>query len=352
MDTWLRLSRFPVQNKEKVRLLNEYMDPGAVLKHLERHKVSALIKEKKSKFNIKNDLKILKNINGGLITIFDKEYPKILKEIFDPPIVLYYRGRKELLNNFSIGVVGTRKPTKYGVTAAEYFVKELVNRGVTIISGLAIGCDAIAHKRTLKQKGDTIAVLGTGIDVVYPATNRSIFKSIDENGLIISEFPIGTLSLPHHFPSRNRIISGLSMGIIVIQAGDWSGSLITAYNALNQGREVFAVPGNIFNKMSNGCHRLIKQGAKLISSIDDILEEFSNPDLFSCTSNQSLQKEVDLSKDARDLLEIFENGPVEFDEICNKSSFAPGYLLSLLTELELNNILIKIDGCNYGKRDN
>ncbi|MCK4666539.1 DNA-processing protein DprA [Candidatus Dependentiae bacterium] len=352
METWLRLSRFPVQNKEKFRLLKEYKDSGAVLKYLEKHRVSALIKETKLPFNIEKDLKKLKDINGGLITIFDKEYPKILREIFDPPIVLYYRGRIELLKNFSIGIVGTRKPTKYGVTATEYFVDELVNRQVTIISGLAIGCDAIAHKRTLKQKGDTIAVLGTGIDVVYPATNRSIFKLIEQNGLLISEFPIGTPSLPHNFPSRNRIISGLSSGVIVIQAGDWSGSLITAYNALNQGREVFAVPGNIFNKMSNGCHSLIKQGAKLISSVEDILEEFSNPDLFSNTSNHTYEKNVELSKDAQDLLEVFENGPVEFDEICKQSSFAPGYLLSLLTELELNNILIKIDGCSYGKKYN
>ncbi|MDD3628137.1 MAG: DNA-processing protein DprA, partial [bacterium] len=249
MRNWIELSRYPIKNNEKIRLLNELGTPVSVLKYLHQEDQLQLFPSVHIN-DPDSELEHVTNLGAGIITYFDDDYPEILKEIFDPPVILYYKGRKDLLREFSIGIVGTRKPSEYGLSVTKYLVNELVLKGVTITSGLAIGCDAIAHKTALEKGGKTIGVLGTGIDKIYPASNRNIYKKIYEEGVVISEYSLGTPSLPQNFPARNRIISGISRGTLVIEAGDWSGSLITAYNALNQGREVFAVPGSIFSGMS------------------------------------------------------------------------------------------------------
>ncbi len=206
-----------------------------------------------------------------LIPLNDPRYPEALRRIFDPPPVLFARGRTELLSSVCIGVVGTRHPTPYGVAAAERLSGDLARAGVTIVSGMARGIDTTAHKAALAADGLTVAVLGCGVDIVYPSENRKLAGEIAVKGLIISEFPMEATAFPQNFPIRNRIISGLSCGILVIEGAQYSGSAITARLAIDQGREVFAVPGNITSKMSWGPNLLIKQGAKLIQDWNDVV---------------------------------------------------------------------------------
>jgi DNA processing protein len=206
-----------------------------------------------------------------LLTLNDARYPEALRKIFDPPPVLFARGRTELLASICIGVVGTRHPTPYGVAAAEKLAGDLARAGVTIVSGMARGIDTTAHKAALAAEGTTVAVLGCGVDVVYPSENRKLAAEIAAKGLIVSEFPMEATAFPQNFPIRNRIISGLSCGILVIEGAQYSGSAITARLAIDQGREVFAVPGNITSKMSWGPNLLIKQGAKLVQDWNDVV---------------------------------------------------------------------------------
>jgi len=207
------------------------------------------------------------------ITRSDPRYPALLREIFDPPILLFARGRLELLQPFHFAVVGTRRPTPYGLAVAEKLSADLARAGLTIVSGMARGIDTYAHKGALSAGGDTVAVLGCGVDVVYPSENRKLAGDLAAKGLILSEFAMGATAFPQNFPVRNRIISGISSGVLVVEGAQYSGSAITAKLALDQGREVFAVPGNITSKASWGPNLLIKQGAKLIQDWNDVIVE-------------------------------------------------------------------------------
>jgi DNA processing protein len=209
----------------------------------------------------------------ALVPIADPRYPARLKEIFDPPIILFTRGRLELLQSVMLGIVGTRRPTAYGIAATERLSPDLAQAGLTIVSGMARGIDTAAHRSTLSVGGDTMAVFGCGVDLVYPAENRKLASEIAEKGLLLSEFPMGSPAYPQNFPIRNRIISGMSVGILVVEGAQYSGSSITARMALEQQREVFAVPGNITSKMSWGPNLLIKQGAKLVQEWNDVSVE-------------------------------------------------------------------------------
>lgn len=211
---------------------------------------------------------------GNLIlTLADTAYPPALLEIPDPPVLIYLKGRTDLLTASTIAVVGSRNATTQGIKNAEQFSEALSSFGLTISSGLAAGIDAAAHQGALRGTGSTIAVIGTGADIVYPARNRSLAHLIAEGGCIISEYPLGMPAIAANFPRRNRIISGLAKGVLVVEAAAQSGSLITARMAAEQGREVFAIPGSIHSPLSRGCHQLIRQGAKLVESAQDILEE-------------------------------------------------------------------------------
>ncbi|HTA69380.1 MAG TPA: DNA-processing protein DprA [Bryobacteraceae bacterium] len=209
----------------------------------------------------------------ALVPIADPRYPARLKEIFDPPVVLFARGRLELLQSIMLGIVGTRRPTAYGIAAAERLSPDLAQAGLTIVSGMARGIDTAAHRSALSVGGDTMAVFGCGVDLVYPAENRKLAGEIAEKGLLLSEFPMGSPAYPQNFPIRNRVISGMSVGILVVEGAQYSGSSITARMALEQQREVFAVPGNITSKMSWGPNLLIKQGAKLVQEWNDVSVE-------------------------------------------------------------------------------
>ena len=214
-------------------------------------------------------------VGAVLVTLGDPRYPRALREIFDPPILLFARGRVELLQSLTLGVVGTRRPTPYGLAVAERLSADLAHAGLTIVSGMARGIDTAAHKGALAAGGGTIAVLGCGVDVVYPSENRKLAAEIAAKGLIVSEFPMGATAFPQNFPIRNRIISGLSAGVLVVEGAQYSGSAITAKLAMDQGREVFAVPGNITSKLSWGPNLLIKQGARLVQDWNDVVAELS-----------------------------------------------------------------------------
>src|SRR5947208_1601816 len=217
--------------------------------------------------------KLLQDAGAVAIPISDPRYPELLREIFDPPIVLFARGRVELMNELLFGVVGTRRPTAYGIAACERLSGDLARAGLGIVSGMARGIDTAAHKAALAAGGDTVAVLGCGVDIVYPSENRKLSTEIAAKGLLLSEFPMGSTAFPQNFPVRNRIISGMSIGLLVVEGAQYSGSSITAKLALDQGRELFAVPGNITSKTSWGPNLLIKQGAKLVQEWDDVVTE-------------------------------------------------------------------------------
>ena len=209
-----------------------------------------------------------------VLTILDAVYPRRLKEIYLPPIVLFYKGELSLLNERLVALVGSREHSNYAKQCTKIIVQDLVQKKIGIISGLAKGVDSLAHRECLKGDGKTIAVIGSGLDVVYPPENANLYKEIGEKGLIISEYPLGSRPLKFHFPYRNRIIAGLSHGVCVVEAKERSGSLITANIALSENREVFAIPGSILDGLSDGCHHLIQEGAKLVTSGQDVLAEF------------------------------------------------------------------------------
>src|SRR5262249_36949054 len=211
-----------------------------------------------------------------IVDILDPAYPPLLREIFDPPVILYIRGKKWNVELPQVAVVGTRRPTGYGLNCAERLSEDLAGRGLAITSGLARGLDAAAHRGALRA-GITYAVFGSGLDFVYPKENRRLADLVEENGAILSEFPLGTPPSPQNFPIRNRIIAGMSLGVTVVEAAEYSGSLITVRLALESGREIFAVPGNITSPQSFGPHALIRQGAKLVASWQDVVEELPHP---------------------------------------------------------------------------
>ncbi len=216
---------------------------------------------------------LVRDAGVQIIPLGDARYPELLRRVFDPPPVLFARGRVDLLSAVNVGVVGTRHPTPYGVAAAEKLAGDLARAGVNIVSGMARGIDTVAHKAALAGEGTTVAVLGCGVDIVYPSENRKLAAEIAAKGLILSEFPMGATAFPQNFPIRNRVISGLSCGLLVVEGAQYSGSAITARLAIDQGREVFAVPGNITSRMSWGPNLLIKQGAKLVQDWNDVVAE-------------------------------------------------------------------------------
>jgi DNA processing protein len=226
--------------------------------------------------NLQQDKMLRDSVN--LVSLHDPRYPERLKEIFDPPIVLFTKGRLELLKSVLLGVVGTRRPTPYGTAVAERLSGDLARAGLTITSGLARGIDAAAHRGALAAGGNTVAVLGCGLDVVYPSENRKLAAELGQKGLVVTEFPMESPAYPQNFPIRNRIISGLSAGVLVVEGAQYSGSSITARLALDQGRELFAVPGNITSKMSWGPNMLLKQGAKVVQEWNDVVSELPHAD--------------------------------------------------------------------------
>ena len=273
-----------------------------------------------------------------LLTWDDPDYPKVLFDIGDAPCLLYYKGRRELLNAPALAMVGSRNASPSGARTAQEFAEALASAGLTIVSGMALGIDSAAHRGALRAGpagGSTIAVVGTGIDRIYPARNRTLAHEIAEKGGLLSEFPLGTPPLVYNFPRRNRLISGLARGVLVVEAALDSGSLITARCAGEQGRDVFAIPGSIHSPTSKGCHKLIKEGAKLVETSADILDElhWESPIGRSNVSQQNNASET--SAEAADLLRALGYDPVTPDELAGRLTWPIERLTGLLLELEL-----------------
>lgn len=291
-------------------------------------------------------VKLEKN-NINTLTIYDEDYPLSLENIYNKPVVLYTKGNYNLDNNLAIGIVGSRKATSYGKWACEKFTRELANLGVTIISGLAMGIDSIAHKTAIECGGKTIGILGNGIDKVYPKSNLRLYEDVSHNGIILTEFPLGTEPFSYNFPQRNRIIAGLAHGIVVIEAKEKSGSLITAHHALEQGKDIFAVPGNINSIYSSGTNKLIKDGAKPLLSIDDIIEEIYELQIKGIEKNADDHDFTDLSEDESKIMRIILEGPVHTDIISLKSGIDISNVISILTILELKGLIKELSGRTF-----
>jgi len=283
--------------------------------------------------------------NARVITYADPDYPPPLREIHDPPMVLYVKGRDIPRKSPFVGVVGSRHPTHYGLKTAEKIGQGLARRGVGVASGMARGIDSAAHWGCLSGRGFTLAVLGTGIDTVYPYSNRKLYENIIRKGAVLTEFPLGTPPEPKNFPIRNRLISGLSRGVVVVEATMRSGSLITASVALEQGREVFAVPGSVHSFKSTGCHFLIKQGAKLVESPDDVLDELGMNYPFAPKTDTFKEKSVPALEDSeRTLYEIIGDYPLHIDEIAREVNMETGDVSGLLTRMELKGVIRQLPG--------
>jgi DNA processing protein len=317
----------------------------------------------------------LRESGAVLIPIQDSRYPEALRRIYDPPPLLFARGKVELLQSVCIAVVGTRRPTPYGLAASEKLSGDLARAGVTIVSGMARGIDTSAHKATLAVAGSTLAVLGCGVDIVYPSENRKLAADIAARGLLLSEFPMNATAFPQNFPIRNRVISGLSVGLVVVEGAEYSGSAITARLAMEQGREVFAVPGNITSKMSWGPNLLIKQGAKLVQDWNDIvvdlphtaqrrliddgrqrlLNEGLGADAAAGSESSAPHPASQLSEPhqrvARRTLEALKTDtPIHLDALVEQlDDCSPSEIIAALFELEILGLARQLPGRNFVK---
>ncbi len=352
----LRLCIIPGIGSKKVRaLLTRFKTPSNVFKAsyrelLQIEGVSKLLAANIKKFRneefVSGQLELLRKKNARILSFWDNEYPDLLKKIEDPPVILYIKGEIRQNIKKSIAVVGTRNPSTYGKLVTERLARELALKEFTVVSGLARGVDTIAHDAVLSVGGTTVAVLGSGVDVIYPYENLKLSEAITGCGAVISEFPMGTKPEAVYFPRRNRIIAGLCLATLVIEAGKKSGALITADRALEQGRDVFAVPGNINNPKSAGCNELIQQGAKLVRSIDDILEEFS----FTTERTKNIEQQlsqIPLSKHEEKIFNLLSNEPLHIDQISEQGGLPISQVLSVLLSLELKNLVKQMVGKNF-----
>ena len=353
--SWLALYMTPgLGNIAFKNLLDRFQDPDRIfqatiseLLDIEgiRKEVALNILGRKFEGDPQEELKKAKNHAARIITYYDPIYPKALKEIHDPPMLFYLKGRDIPGNITFIAMVGSRNPTYYGIKAAERIGQGLARRGLGVVSGMARGIDSASHWGCLNGRGFTIAVLGCGIDTIYPASNEKLFREIDQKCAIISEFPIGTPPAPTNFPMRNRIISGLSKGTIVVEATRNSGSLITASLALDQGREVFAVPGSINSFKSTGCHYLIKQGARLIENADDVLEELGlNYPYLEKTDTFKEKGVIAMDESEIAIRDILGDYPMHIDQIAREVNLEPGEVSGTLMRMELKGIVRQLPG--------
>jgi DNA processing protein len=293
-------------------------------------------------FSFEIYIKELKKKDISFLTPLDKIYPSLLKSIPNPPFVLYVKGKLDFSTDRTIGVVGTRKITSYGNTVTEMICKELVDSGFVIVSGLAMGVDAVSHKSAIIHRGKTIAVMGCGVDCCTPAVNQALYNSIvNGSGVVISEFPIGMLPTKGSFPSRNRIIAGLSRAVVVTEGAEDSGSLITASNALEFGRPVFAVPGPITSSLSKGPNKLLSEGAKLVTSAGDILKELG---VKNYESRKGLKVVKGETEEEQKIIDLLQNESLHFDEIVKKSAFQPSSVGMILSMMEMKGMITQITG--------
>ncbi len=349
----ISFTRIPGIGRVKISLLRSYFgtladawtaSTGELKKAGIDSKTVTLISGLRSKINPENELEILSKFKVKAVDSESPSFPARLKEIHDCPPLIYIRGNLLPQDECCLAIVGTRRASIYGRQATEEIVGDLARNNITIVSGLAKGIDSVAHRAALDTNGRSIAVFASGLDIVYPAENVKLAHEIMERGALISEYPLGIKPKADNFPRRNRILSGISLGVLVVEAGDRSGALITADLALSQNREVFAVPGSIFSSVSKGTNKLIQQGAKLVQSYVDVLEELN----LAMVAQQLEMKEL-LPTDATEslILKSVTAEPKHIDEICRQSSIAPSVVSSTLSMMELKGIVKQIGGMNY-----
>jgi DNA processing protein len=376
---WLALKLVPgLGTRTSIKLLERFRTPQAIFRasrtELEGAGLSGVVAQSVASGCTFDDAAAQQEkmaaCGAVAVTFGDPRYPAQLREIFDPPFLLYARGRVELLNTLALGVVGTRRPTPYGLAVAERISADLAHAGLTIVSGMARGIDTAAHKGALAQAGDTIAVLGCGVDVVYPQENKKLAGEIASKGLIVSEFPMGAVAFPQNFPIRNRIVSGLSVGVLVVEGAQYSGSAITAKLAIDQGREVFAIPGNITSKLSWGPNLLIKQGARLVQDWNDVVAELppeARRTLIEKGRRQLLEAGLasggaqqasllgdpapELGEAARRALHSLQvDAPIHLDDLLEKvENTTASELIAALFELEMLGLVKQLPGKNFVK---
>lgn len=295
---------------------------------------------------VEEEIEKIKRSGFKLLLLTDPNYPRNLFNTYNPPPFLYVKGEIVSEDDNAIAIVGTRVPDRYGRSVTQRLAEELSQRGITIVSGMARGIDSIAHAGALRTGGRTIAVLGSGLDVIYPIENKKLYEEISNRGAVVSEFSLGTSPDSINFPKRNRIISGLSLGVVVVQASDKSGSLITASFALEQNREVFAVPGNIETKLSRGTNKLIKEGAKLVESVEDILTEIESLRRFKEDKSVSASTVslCGISQDEKTIYSVLRDEPLHIDEITKLTGMSPKNVLSVLLSLELSGLITQFPG--------
>ena len=350
LTAWVTLSVAPGLTHEAFRqLLGAFGDPQEVL-GADRADLAAASSDRAARAVLSPaPVELLARVSDWLedpsnqiVTLGDTAYPQALLDAPDPPPLLYAKGRVELLNVPAFSIVGSRNATEQGVRHAEAFGRALSDAGLTIVSGLALGIDAAAHRGGLAGASSSIAVVGTGLDTVYPARNRDLAHALAENGCIVSEFALGTAPIASNFPRRNRIISGLGCGCLVVEAALSSGSLITARLANEQGKDVFAMPGSIHSPLTKGCHALIKQGAKLAETAADILEELKLE-----ASPQQLAGSASVAQESDLLLAHLGFDPCDFDTLAARMGLAPGAVAELLTRWEIEGVVEALPGGRY-----
>src|SRR5436190_7168570 len=352
LASWLQLSLTPGLGASTLRsLLKQFGLPQALLSrgrsalaaHLPPATLEALYSPRVEQA-VARALQWATLEDHHVITLADETYPRALLEIADPPALLYAHGRAQLLRQEALAIVGSRNASAQGETNAQEFARALSAAGLAVVSGLALGIDAAAHRGGLGAPGSTIAVLGTGIDIVYPTRNAELAAEIARRGLLLSEFPLGTPAIAHNFPRRNRLISGLSRGCLVVEAALASGSLITARCAADQGREVFAIPGSIHSPLAKGCHALIKSGAKLVESAEDVLAELSG---FRPSGYASAALNVPEGDTDTGVLAVMGHDPVDVDSLCARAGLSAEQVASELLRLELDGRVTALPGGLY-----
>jgi len=354
LEYWVGFSKMPGIGRARLLQLKEYFGslenawkaPEGKLRQagLDSRSVDALV-TLRPKISLGAEIEKLERHKVKVLVCEDSCYPSRLKEIYDYPPVLYVRGNLPPQDESCLAVVGTRRPTIYGRQVTEEIVTDLVHSDITIVSGLARGIDSIAHRTALDAGGKTIAVFASGLDIVYPGENAKLAQAIVEHGAVISEYPLGTRPKAENFPLRNRIMSGLSLGVLVVEAGERSGALITAHQAVEQNREVFAIPGNILSPLSRGTNRIIQEGAKLVQDHTDILEELN----LSIVAPQQLEiKEFSPATEAEsEILKQLTSEPNHINEICRRSGLNMPEVASTLAMLELRGVAKQIGNMNY-----
>lgn len=360
LESWIILNQVPAIGPARFKKFLDFfgsaekvlaasIDDLMFISGIERKTAETIIVDCE-KFDVVKEIEEAERNGVRIIASFTDEYPQTLKTIYDEPPVLYVKGSLEKKDAVAVGIVGTRKITSYGKMVCEYLVRELSAAGITVVSGLARGVDTIAHQTAVNEKGRTIAVLGNGLSHHYPPENRKLEDKIAENGAVVSEFSMHTKPDKQNFPRRNRLISGLSLGVVVIEADEKSGALITAKSAIEQGRDVFAIPGNIFSKYSRGPHKLIKDGAKLVESVDDIINEINVLKNFVKKTKDNLKiiKETkNLDNDSVAVLEAIIYEPVHIDVLFERIKMPIEKLSVILLELVMDGFITELPGKMY-----